>query len=227
METTTKNIAVKRFTAPVVTLLVLALAACSGESANGADVAPVMDAASQTPSGAPLPDPPPESMADDPAPAPASVPAKPSTDGMQLARFDGYGDLRFGMTAAEAKQAWGGELNGKAGAPGGCYHLTPVSQPYFTFMIENDKFVRYDVGNDKEVAPGGGKRGMGADEIRALYTGRVDEQNHKYVQGGKYLRVTDSGGGNGMLVFETDAVGKVTEWRAGVAPQVDYVEGCS
>jgi hypothetical protein len=28
-------------------------------------------------------------------------------------------------------------------------------------------------------------------------------------------------------VFETDAGGTVTEWRAGVPPQVDYVEGCS
>ncbi|HWI23748.1 MAG TPA: lectin, partial [Lysobacter sp.] len=33
--------------------------------------------------------------------------------------------------------------------------------------------------------------------------------------------------GKGVLVFETDAAGKVTAWRAGVPPQVDYVEGCS
>ena len=33
--------------------------------------------------------------------------------------------------------------------------------------------------------------------------------------------------GEGVLVFETDASGRVTEWRAGLPPQVDYVEGCS
>jgi hypothetical protein len=29
------------------------------------------------------------------------------------------------------------------------------------------------------------------------------------------------------LVFEIDADGRVTAWRAGLPPQVDYVEGCS
>ena len=32
--------------------------------------------------------------------------------------------------------------------------------------------------------------------------------------------------GEGALVFETDTQGRVTHWRAGVPPQVDYVEGC-
>jgi len=39
------------------------------------------------------------------------------------------------------------------------------------------------------------------------------------------LRVT-APQGTGALVFETDAQGRVTRWRAGVPPQVDYVEGC-
>ena len=29
------------------------------------------------------------------------------------------------------------------------------------------------------------------------------------------------------LVFEVDAAGKVTSWRVGLSPQVEYVEGCS
>jgi len=29
------------------------------------------------------------------------------------------------------------------------------------------------------------------------------------------------------LLFETDAAGKITRWRVGVPPQIDYVEGCS
>ena len=84
--------------------------------------------------------------------------------------------------------------------------------------------MRYDVGNDTETASGGGKRGMSADEIKALYSGRVTETPHKYVDGGKYLKVTGDGG---AVVFETDAQGKVTEWHAGVEPQVNYIEGCS
>ena len=94
-------------------------------------------------------------------------------------------------------------------------------------MFDGGKFVRYDVGNDTEVAPGGGKRGMDAEAIRSRYAGRVEESSHKYVEGGKYLKVTADEGSNGKLVFETDAAGKVSAWRAGVEPQVDYVEGCS
>ena len=43
---------------------------------------------------------------------------------------------------------------------------------------------------------------------------------------GQYLRVPAEQG-DGLLVFETDASGTVTRWRAGVAPQVDYIEGCA
>ena len=42
---------------------------------------------------------------------------------------------------------------------------------------------------------------------------------------GEYLRI--EGHGDTVLVFETDEDGTVTEWRVGVPPYVDYVEGCS
>ena len=217
MATTASQPSPVRFTLPASTLLVLALAACSGERAEEADYAPTPQVAGRV-----------DSATVPALPLPAS--ATPSADRWPLARFDGYGDLRFGMTADEARQAWGGDLNGRPGAGDTCYHLSPVSQPspaYFAFMIENGRFVRYDVGNDRQTAPGGGKRGMSAERLRALYAGRTEERDHKYVDGGKYLRVMDSGGGDGILVFETDAAGAVTRWRAGVAPQVDYVEGCA
>ena len=162
------------------------------------------------------------------AAAPAVTPAPAQEAG--LARFDGYGDMRFGMTATEATKAWGGTLNGKPGPGDVCYYLNPVSNPspaYFAFMIESDKFVRYDVGNDKEVAPGGGKVGMDADQIRKLYGDRVEEQPHKYVEGGKVLRIKAGAGSDNALVFEVDATGRITAWRVGQPPQVDYVEGCS
>ena len=212
---------------PKLTLLVLvvALSACTGER-SGVDTAPVATVPSESEPAADVP----------PATAPAASAAPPVVPaaatpppGMQLARYDGYGDLRFGMSADEAKKAWGGDLNGAPGAGETCYYLSPVSSPvpsHFAFMIENGKFVRYDVGNDKETAPGGGQRGMDAGRIRELYADRVEESPHKYVPGGRILRIKDSAG-PGVLVFETDAAGKVSEWRAGVAPQVDYVEGCS
>jgi len=145
-----------------------------------------------------------------------------------LARYDGYGDLRFGMDEPTFATAWQGELE-RQGPPGEtCFYQTPrwVKTPSdFAFMFEGGRFVRYDVGTAKEAAPGGGKVGMGAAQIHALYGARVSELPHKYVPGAKVLRVT-APQGTGVLVFETDAQGRVTRWRAGVPPQVDYVEGC-
>ncbi|MEO6366007.1 MAG: lectin [Luteimonas sp.] len=210
-----------KFTIPAFAALALALSACSDRTAtpdNGAS----------------------QPVADQPATdvPPATAPEAPVTDPMQPvtpaadagdSRFDGYGDMRFGMSAGDAKKAWGGDLNGAPDAGATCYHLSPkwAKVPAeFAFMIENDTFVRYSTESDKFAAPGGGKVGMTADEIRQLYSGRVEEQPHKYEDGGKYLRIKETAG-SGVLLFETNAAGKVGEWRVGVPPQVDYVEGCS
>jgi hypothetical protein len=135
------------------------------------------------------------------------------------------------MTANEARKAWAGELRGHVPEDAGaCYFLSPIWAKVpadFALMIEGDRFVRYDVGTDKEVAPGGGKQGMRVEDIRTLYSGRIEERPHKYVKGGKYLRVVANDGSGGVLVFVADASGEVTSWRVGQAPQADYVEGCS
>ena len=189
-------------------------------------------------------DAPPGSAADDaPAAAPAAIeppamdqpavdipPATAPVAATGPARFDGYAAMRFGMTEDEARAAMAGGLaEARGDVPGdACHYVDPVgeaAQPDLAFMFEGGKFVRYDVGNETPAAPGGGRRGMSEDEIRALYPGRVQARPHKYTDG-KYLRV-DAEEGDGVLVFETDAGGTVTEWRAGVPPQVDYVEGCS
>ena len=145
-----------------------------------------------------------------------------------LARYDGYGDLRFGMDQKAFAEAWQGELK-HLGSPGdACFYQTPkwVKTPsHFAFMFEGGRFVRYDVGTARETAPGGGRVGMDTAQVRALYGARVSEGPHKYVPGARILRVTAPQGA-GVLVFETDAQGRVTRWRAGMPPQVDYVEGC-
>ena len=146
----------------------------------------------------------------------------------RMARYDGYGDLSFGMDEQAFAAAWQGELRRLGPAGAACFYQTPkwIKTPSdFAFMFEHGRFVRYDVGTAKEAAPGGGKVGMGAEQIRALYGARVSELPHKYVPGARVLRVT-APHGEGALVFETDTQGRVTHWRAGVPPQVDYVEGC-
>ena len=60
-------------------------------------------------------------------------------------------------------------------------------------------------------------------DLERLYPDRIEAMPHKYVEGAQTLRVAE---GDRALVFETDVAGRVTEWRIGTPPQVDYVEGC-
>jgi len=202
---------------PIVMVVTL-LSACQREEA-AAPVAEPQTTATSTP------------MAEAPAPAPAvddtAAPAGP----VSQASFLGYGDMKLGSTVDEARAAWGGELNGAPMEGTTCHYLWPkwISKPAeFAFMMEEGKFVRYDVGTDKETAPGGGKVGMTVDEVQKLYGGALKASPHKYTEGGQYLTI-DAGdvAPTTKLVFEADAAGKVTSWRVGLSPQVEYVEGCS
>lgn len=201
----------------VLAVAALSLAGCKPEApapdaVPSAAEAPAADAAASVPETA----------------APAIPETAPPSD--TQASFTGYGDMKLGSTVDEAKAAWGGELDGKPSEGSTCYYLTPKwvkKASDFAFMAEGGKFVRYDVGTDKEAAPGGGKVGMTIEELQKLYGNALESSPHKYVEGGKYLSIAASGVAPSKLVFETDAAGKVSAWRVGLMPQVDYVEGCS
>jgi len=146
--------------------------------------------------------------------------------------FEGFGPARFGDSAEAVRQAWGGDLGDvRPPEPGGCHYLIP--QPLgedgyrVAFMVEGGRFVRMDVRDPTVIAPGGARVGMAGDEVRALYRERLSEHPHKYDPDGRVLRVAAPDGGSGALVLELDAAGQVDEWRVGIPPQVDYVEGCS
>ncbi len=178
---------------------------------------------------APEPTPAPQAA---PATAEASPAAMPTASGEAVAASDadwqGYGPAQLGVDAEQLAEAWGKELQGDAAADGGCYYLQPAGQGEggVAFMIEGGQFVRYDLRNADIVAPGGGKRGMDLAQLQALYPQAEAPQPHKYVEGGKVLRVPAADGSQGVLVFELGADGKATAWRVGLSPQVDYVEGC-
>lgn len=203
-------------------LLMLALVACRGEPGPApAATAPPAPAEPTVPAAPPASTPPP------------ATPATEAPDGdRDLARLDGYGPLRFGMTVEEMRQAWGATLHGAPPEDGAdaCHYLNVVGDgatPYLAFMLDGGRFVRYDVSNDALLAPGGGRRGMTEAELQALYKDALQASPHEYVDGGKYLAFDTSGVAPSRLVFETDAQGRATEWRVGLSPQVDYVEGCS
>ncbi len=163
--------------------------------------------------------------------APAAGTSPPlAQDPAQQAALAGYGDMKLGSTSAEAKAAWGGELKPLGNDSDTCHYLVPKwakDGKELAFMIENDRFVRYDVGSTKEAAPGGGKVGMTVEALQALYRNELQATPHKYVEGAQYLAIDTHGVAPTRLVFETDAAHKVIGWRVGLSPQVDYVEGCS
>ena len=169
-------------------------------------------------------------MAEAPAPTPAADDTAAPAGPVSQASFLGYGDMKLGSTVEEARAAWGGELNGAPMEGTTCHYLWPkwITRPAdFAFMMEDGKFVRYDVGTDKETAPGGGKVGLSVEELQKLYGGALKASPHKYTQGGQYLSMDAGDVAPTRLVFEVDAAGKVTSWRVGLSPQVEYVEGCS
>ena len=169
-------------------------------------------------------------MAEAPAPTPAADDTAAPAGPVSQASFLGYGDMKLGSTVEEARAAWGGELNGAPMEGTTCHYLWPkwITRPAdFAFMMEEGRFVRYDVGTDKETAPGGGKVGMSVEELQKLYGGALKASPHKYTQGGQYLSMDAGDVAPTRLVFEVDAAGKVTSWRVGLSPQVEYVEGCS
>ncbi|KRA46955.1 hypothetical protein ASD72_04960 [Pseudoxanthomonas sp. Root630] len=202
---------------PIVMVAAL-LSACQREEAPAAADADPLTTAASTPVA--------ETLAPVPAVDDTAAPAGP----VSQASFLGYGDMKLGSTVEEARAAWGGELNGAPMEGTTCHYLWPkwISRPAdFAFMMEEGKFVRYDVGTDKETAPGGGKVGMSVEELQKLYGGALKGTPHKYVQGGQYLSIDAGDVAPTKLIFEADAAGKVTSWRVGLSPQVEYVEGCS
>ena len=212
------------FPSAVSLAIVLALTACNAPSpdGSGADVANTGSPA-DGPMDQPYEDVPPATA------PPGSVMPGQSAATDSGASWDGFGDAQFGMDDEQVKLVWPGELDGAAAEGSSCYHLSPAGQTdisRFAMMFEDGLFVRYSVSADDIVAPGGGKRGMDTAQIEALYPGRVTSSAHEYVPGGQYLRIKEEGAAH-VLVFETDASGTVTEWRVGMPPQVDYVEGCS
>ncbi|WP_422505809.1 hypothetical protein [Stenotrophomonas sp. GZD-301] len=156
---------------------------------------------------------------------PADPPAAAAATG--TARLDGYGPVSLDSSLDQVRAAWKEPLQGEV-PDDYCHSLRPqgAQAEDVVFMIEGRRLVRYDVHNDRIVAPGGGKVGMSLGELQTLYPDRGDVTPHKYDEKGHNLRVRPASEGGALINFEIDGNGTVTDWRVGLPPQVDYVEGC-
>jgi hypothetical protein len=158
--------------------------------------------------------------------------------------IDGIGPVRVGMTIAEAEKSAGVQLLEKGGrASGGCYYVWPKTGPQdLGFMVSSDRadeqmikskdrISRVDVFRNSRITTlSGAKIGDTEARIKALYPGRIRVTPHEYTghRGGHYLTLMpkDTADKNYRVVFET-LNGRVTQFRSGRVPEVEYVEGCA
>jgi hypothetical protein len=159
----------------------------------------------------------------------ASLAACGSQSGPPTVHGDGFGALRFGMKLDEAQQALGKKLVPfNASDEEACrYYKAEGALSNVAFMTADGVVVRLDVQPGSQVATdAGAKNGDSEARVLELYKGRVEVQPHKYTGPEGHYLVVKGGDGKVQLVFETDG-SKVVSYRAGVEPQVQYVEGCS
>jgi hypothetical protein len=175
----------------------------------------------------------PERSADEVRPSSASgtteISSNPDTGAGLRVTLYGIGPVRAGMSVAEASSALGATLELPTSADAtACDYLRWSGGPEGIFvMVENLRIARVDVRSGTIATQEGARIGDSAERIRQLYAGRVTASPHKYTDG-QYLTVAPSSPADSAfrLIFETEG-GRVTRYRSGKLPQVEYVEGCS
>jgi hypothetical protein len=143
-----------------------------------------------------------------------------------IATPDGIGAIRVGMTADELRTAVG-EIAG-ANATADCSYVRPSSAPPgVSVMLARGQVVRVDVDSAGVRSDAGVAVGDSASKISDAYEARVTATPHKYVPGSRYftVRSTSPGDTSRRMVFETKN-GRVTRFRTGRVPEVDWIERC-
>lgn len=163
------------------------------------------------------------------SPRRAEVPPTRESEAELRVTLYGIGPVRAGMSVAEASAALGAALGVPEGVDAtACHYLRWSGSPDgVSVMVEHRRIARVDVRSGTIATEEGARVGDSDERIRRLYAGRVTASPHKYAEG-QYLTVTPASSADGAfrLVFEIEA-GRVTRYRSGKLPQVEYVEGCS
>ena len=147
--------------------------------------------------------------------------------GCGVVTTQGFCGADYGMTRDETLNALSIDLEGsetEATELESCTYLSgtvPAGDVYFMFV--DDIFNRVDIRMPGVRTDGGGEVGLTIDAMVRLYPD-LEQQPNKYVPDQPDLLVEESGG---KFIFETNEAGRVSSYHAGIAPGVDYVEGCS
>ena len=145
--------------------------------------------------------------------------------------INGIGTIRVGMTVAEASQSSGIKLiqQSSGGEEYGCLIFKPQNEPKgISFMVTENRIARVEIWENRRISTLKGARiGDTEAKIKSLYPGQIRVTQHEYVQRGHYLTFVpkDAADRNYRIVFETDG-NRVTNFRSGKLPEVEYIEGC-
>ena len=159
------------------------------------------------------------------APAPVAPGARADAWTVEAA---GIGPVRTGVTLRALSAALGESVRAAYDVFETCDHVQPAAlPPGVALMVIADTVVRVDVDSAGVRTPEGAQVGDAQARVLALYPGRVRDEPHHY-EGpeGRYPIVEMPGDTLHRIVFETDGR-RVTSYRAGRRPAVDYVEVCA
>jgi hypothetical protein len=94
-------------------------------------------------------------------------------------------------------------------------------------MLARGQVARVDVDSAGVRSDAGVAVGDRTARVADAYAGRLVTMPHKYVPGGQYLTVRSTSPPDSLrrMVFETEN-GRVTRFRAGRMPEVEWIERC-
>lgn len=141
--------------------------------------------------------------------------------------YDGIAGVPWGTPLSEARVHLGQPLAVESSADSGCtYTSATIVGHRVPLMVVDGRVVRADVTTDSTLrAPGGGRFGAAAPSLLQAYGEPLRQRPHKYTEG-QYLIALSPTDSMRRVVFEI-VDGRVSRWRIGLYPPVEYVEGCS
>lgn len=163
---------------------------------------------------------------------PHTAQAVPSLTTESRLGTNGIGPVHTGMTVKEAESASGRKfiVDPPAARGSTCTYATARGLDGVGFMLIKGIIERVDINSRTMMTLRGAKIGDSEQRISTLYPNQIKTTPHPYARGpgSHYLTFfpKDREDQEYRLVFETSK-GKVTRFRGGRLPAVDYIEGCS
>jgi hypothetical protein len=152
---------------------------------------------------------------------------------------EGLGSVRIGMTVAEAEKALGAKLNIQYFEEGdrmscGTGARADGKSGDVSYMVMKGRIVRIAVMRVEDGSPSipvvrtikGIGLGASEAQVKSAYGGLVKVEPHPYGTENDHYLIVDTPDRKRGLIFETEE-GRVSSFRAGVYPEVGYIEGCA